>query len=227
MTLTSFIDLVKAWTEAQGQAFLTDYSDQTDLVNRESKRFAAETLCLYSDSITFTLTASTSKYSMRDTAVFSKQVCEPIHVWINGNLKTRVASVADMAGINSRFHALSDAEPLYWYTQPPNHIVLRAAPASAYSNSRVEGWYLPDDMTYPDEGVTDPTLEFPDEVIDPLALHCAVALLAPRATGDLLERVNYLKQMSAQQKAEILARADRLLQPAPTRRVTRSTYTLA
>ena len=60
MTVTSFVDLVSKWTEAQGQAFLTDTGDIVDLINRESKRFAQETLCLYSDSITFTLTVGTA-----------------------------------------------------------------------------------------------------------------------------------------------------------------------
>ena len=226
MTLTALIDLIKNWTGPQGEAYVTDYSDVTDVVNRESKRFAAETLCLYSDNITFALTASTSKYSLRDTAVFSKMVVQPANVWVYGNLKAKVASVADMAGIDEGYHALDDSEPTYWYTMPPNHLVLRPAPASAYSDSRVAGWYFPDDVTFPDEGDTDPTIEFPDDVVDALAVHIAIALLAPRATGDLLERVNYLRQLNQADKARIKAQADRLLVPAPIRRATRNIYSL-
>lgn len=227
MTLTNFFDLLEAYTEAQGQSFLAnDVAGTTDLINREAKRFAQETLCLYSDTITMTLTASTAKYSMRDTAVFSKMVIEPTHLWVNGNLKTRVSTAPDMAGLNPHFHSASDAEPGYWYTSPPYHIVLRPAPASAYSNSRVEGWYFPDDVDYPDEGEDDPSLEFADEDIDPFAVHCAIALMTPRATGELLERVNYLRQLNAAQKAQILSRSEGLLQPAPIRRASSRVYSL-
>jgi hypothetical protein len=226
VTVTSFVDLISKWTEAQGQAFLTDTGDIVDLVNRESKRFALDTLCLYSDSITFTLTVGTAKYSMRDTAVFSKMIALPLAVWIDNEQLKRLPQVPDMGRMTPTFHTDSNNSPDVWYTMPPNHLVLRPAPDSAYSNCYVEGWHLPDDLDVAVYGASDDVIEFPDEVIDPLALHCAIALMEPRATGELVERVGYLRKMNEEQKQAIRSRADEIMQPSPMRKGRNTRYSL-
>lgn len=226
MTITSFVDLVSKWTEAQGQAFLTDTGDIVDLINRESKRFAQETLCLYSDSITFTLTVGTAKYSMRDTAVFSKMIALPLAVWIEDGPVPRLAAAPEMGRIVPNFHGDANDLPAFWYTMPPYYLMLRPPPDSAYTSCYVEGWHLPDDLEVATYGASDDVIEFPDEVLDPLALHCAIALMEPRSTGDLLERVGYLRKKNEEQKMAIRSRADEIMQPSPMRKGRSTRYSL-
>lgn len=221
MTLSEFRILIQAWLDSAGEAYLTDDDEILAVINRVLKQFAKDTLCLYSDNITWTLTQDVSRYSLRDSAVFSRLVAQPLRVWINGLLVAHVATSPDMAGIQPNYHTSGSGTPTLWWTQPPNHIVVSVPPAAAYDNSRVAGWYLPTVL----EDETD-VLDLPDEALDSAAIDVAIALLAPRATGDLLERVRYLGQQNKETKALIRRDANGLLSPIHIRRGNSRVYRL-
>lgn len=219
MTLSDFQTLVSAYTDAHGEPYV-EGTAQYPAINRALERFTEECLSLYDDDIALTTATNTDSYALRSTTAFGQKVFKPQDVWINNNKLTRVVSQRDLALMAPGYPTASTGTPTHWFTQG-NSLVLYVTPAGVISNSYVAGWYLHPTLTQASD-----VLVIPDSDIEACAKECAIALIEPRATGDMLQTLSYLKQTLSAEKRALRARNINAWNPYPAKRLTRRVWSL-
>lgn len=151
---------------------------QVDSVNW-AIRTISKHIIQFNPKITFTLTAGTAIYDLRDTNVVSSKVIKPYQVVINGNILWNAGhseyglwTLAELERSNPSWRTASNSTPTKAVYYGNGKILLNPPPTAeivSAGNNYVSGQYLAADMT------TGQTASSPDL---PVELHESVAYLA-------------------------------------------------
>ncbi len=206
MDYDDFSKLVVDTAKRAGPIYIgpTEHGRLRDLINIRIKLFTADTKCLYSDAVAFTIPITgvyadtpTAIYDIRDTDIFAKPMLIIEHVYVDSGQMCRI-SASDAQRYFTGYIFDDEGTPSYWMTQPPHHIRLLPTPSSAYSNSYVVGWYVHPELQFGGD-----ELEIPDEYSQCAATYCATGLLEPDGSKSTFELMMLLDQRSAFQMREL------------------------
>ena len=192
LTKDDFRARVIAYARAQGQPFisLSDYAALDEFIGEQVKRASSEFKLIYDDKVTFTLTASQPLYSLRDTAVFGKELLEIDAVMIDGNYLQNYDGVSGLVSINELSYHASDyltasAETPNKAAMVSNHTLrLSPKPDSTYT-SYVSGWIVHPEYT---ELASNAEMSFLVEDCNSVARLVAGELILPNAEGPTLQK---------------------------------------
>lgn len=175
-------------------------ANQTEQLN-----WAYRGLCrrasLFDPSITFTLTASTTLYDIRNLSVVSKKVITPKWVYINNvplrtydNQARGLWTLQELERNNPAWRTVTTGTPYCAISQNYNYLRLYPAPTSgivAAGGNYIAGTYLPIDMAA-DGDVPD----LPEEFHELIAYAAAIKASLPVVTED--EMWNRIKAYDAE-----------------------------
>lgn len=203
-----------------------DSSSNTDalaVANEVLGRFTEQTMCLFSDRITFTLSTSTPVYSLRDLTVFGQAIINVQRVYIN---KTPIFQVTeeDISRMFPSYLTDAAAKPSSWFTMPPEQIALNVTSDQVYTNSFVSGWYVHPILTA--ESGAGGTLFLRPEDMRVAAKEVAIAMLEPYALGTSRDRLDKLMAENEAAKVRIRGRSSQLYAGDETRRGSSSIVSL-
>lgn len=236
ITVEEFEDLIyNGYARTHGQPFIkwTQRAELRAFVSRQLRSFVEQTMCLYDDNVTFSLTsADDGTYDLLDEDVFSSAVLQPEYVVIASNPCTNAEGLPGMVSVAEAnnwaydYRTVADAQPQKALLIPPNTLRLIPAPDATYSGV-VCGWVQHFDLTA--DGTYDTTnLNLRHGSIDAAAAYIAGELLLPGAEGPAVEKAVGLRELGLSKAQKATSRANSFLAGFQTRGPRRSyTYQLS
>lgn len=171
-----------------GQPYLEDTIEINKFINERVRKFAQETLCLYSDNISFAVSGGVAVYDLRDTTYFGKEIVRAQSIvvssygpLINYQGSLGPTSVDELSTQEPNYLSTTAARPKKWLILPIHSIRLWPEPDQAYT-AYVRGWYLPAEITTAASGDTT-EIELPEEFQRTAAMFAAAHLMLPTSTG--------------------------------------------
>ena len=213
MNRGQFRSLVESYVKYSGNQYISDAVDLNTLCNERLRAFSAETLCLYDDAITLTLTANTATYNFRDLSIVSKELVLPTHVVIdayplyNYQMRRGFASLDEVATYSPNYLTAGAAKPNRAILLPGNTLRLVAKPDQVYTNCYLPGFYFhPTISTLPSGDAT--SISIPEEFQRVAAIYTAIDLLLPTSTAQSdYEKIAVFDKRAAQQMMELKSRS--------------------
>lgn len=219
MDVEHFCSRVYAYARAHGEPFIrnSDTDALRTFISERVQQFVSETMCLYDDEITMTLTASTGTYDLMSTSVFSSAILEPLNFFRDG-----VAMLGEdgyPGSVSSReaddwvydYRTVADGPPQKWLLFPPSTVRLIPAPDVATYSVVASGWIQHFDLTA--SGVLDTTeMLLGTTALHPAAMYCAGHLVIGAGEGPSQAAAIGMIEYGLKEGRKIAARADSMLQ---------------
>ena len=209
MQRLEFDRLILEYAKAAGNPYVTTGGDFENAIDQRLQALTHLTRCLYTDAAVISfqpmVTAATGLASLRDTDIFAKPMFDVTGIIIDSAPISQITASYAAKEFPDYLTTSAD-QPDYYFLLPPQHIRFIARPASAYSNSFIQGYYV-----HPVRSGDADELEIPNEytrcfaaaigaidLLEPYALEGALQIMAvkeARLYRQLMEAMDYAGQL--------------------------------
>lgn len=170
---------------------LGDWMKVNTVIDERLFSYSVLSYCVYDAQVDLTLTIDEPVYSLRDPAVLTKKVIQPVDIAINGTYlldyygRRAKGSLPEISEIDPRFLLAPSQMPRSWVWESKERIRFVPAPDVVYDDCWVSGWVghpaIGGQATFPESVTQDAVaglVQVPEEDVDTLCEWLALGFLS-------------------------------------------------